>query len=405
MVAARLVIAAPSEFEQDVGGRRAYLLGGTFLSPLQRALETSSGCGVAGCFVASRGLSNQLGDVLTRIADRVFAGDVGRPVYEHRLATFQRLYDSSESQVQRNTRALLFGSGHRYGDPPAASVPTLAELEDLRNRAFVPAAATLIVVGDASEQAIRAEVEKRFGSWSPHPTSARPLPPPPPLPDGPHVVFHRNRSISQVFGFFVARGPKPGYSDAAAFALLAHVLGGRNDSTVYQSVREDLGAAYTVGASIDWYPDTSVVKIGGSLDPERATSGMRGLFDAIVAARDTDVSSDDVDRAKAVLIGEYCHLVGTDEGLAAQLGGAVLSGLGVEQARRWPALLAAVSAAEIRASARRYLAASNLRIVLSGRPQFAAIASSLGFGEPAQTDTFGRVVSPTLSSASADPTR
>ncbi len=174
---------------------------------------------------------------------------------------------------------------------------------------------------------------------------------------------------------------------------------------MYRSVREDLGAAYTVGASIDWYPDTSVVKIGGSLDPERATSGMRGLFDAIVAARDTDVSSDDVDRAKAVLIGEYRHLVGTDEGLAAQLGGAVLSGLGVEEARRWPALLAAASAADIRASARRYLAASNLRIVLSGRPQFAAIASSLGFGEPAQTDAFGRVVSPTLSSASADPTR
>jgi predicted Zn-dependent peptidase len=393
MVAARLVIPAPSEWASDVGGRRAYLLGGTFLSPPERVLQTTSGCAIVGCFIASRGLSSQLGEVIDRIADLVLHGASDRSIFERRFATSQALYDRSESSIHRNMRALMFGPGHGYGDPPAPDTTTFDDLDALRKRTFVSSVSTLLVVGDVTEESLRVELAKRFAGWGAESAraSAR-IAPPPPLAPGPRLVFDRNRSIDQVIGWIAARGPTPRARDAAAFTVLAEMLGGTPDSAVFHHVREGLGAAYAVRASVEWYPDASVLVLSGSFDPDRAMVGVHGLLDEIGAIRDSDPSNDDVERAKVRSIAAYRHITSTDEGLALMLSGEALLRNSVDWVRQWPALLAAVSTADVRAAAAHYLSSGDLRVILSGKPQFMWGAPTLGLGEPVARGPFGQAL-------------
>jgi predicted Zn-dependent peptidase len=309
MVAARLTIGIASATTDDVGGRRAYLLGGTFLSPLERVAWTSGGCGVDSCFVASRGPSEELGPVLDRIAELISGSHTAPAAYRERLYVFKRQFDLAESALMRNLKAQLFGSRHRYGGPSPEDVPTLAELERLRAEVFVPSAATLVVVGDTTDEAVQREARQKFATWSgvdarSGSDARRPATPagPSPLPDVPRIVFCRNRSIEQVWGTVGARGPGRGSLDAPAFAVLAALVGGTMDSTLYHHVREDLGVAYTIGARVDWYRDLSVLSLTGSFEGDNVITGVRGLLAAIDAVRAANPPADAVERAKAATI-------------------------------------------------------------------------------------------------------
>lgn len=287
---------------------------------------------------------------------------------------------------------------HRYGGPPPEDVPTLADLMRLRAAVFLPSAATLVVVGDITEEAARREAREKFAHWSSvnarSGPDTRPSAPasPPALPQAPRIALIRNRTIAQVWGIVGARGPGRDSPDAAAFLVLASMLGGNLDSTLYHHLREDLGVAYTLGAQVNWVLGSCMMSLTGSFDTNDAVAGVRGLLDAIDAVRATDPPPDAVERAKAATIAGIRHQMATDEGIASELAGAVALGLDVqiESTGRFRTLIAAVSAADVGAVARRYLHSDALRVVLMGRPESLRGAPSLGLGDPAWIDPLGR---------------
>ena len=149
--------------------------------------------------------------------------------------------------------------------------------------------------------------------------------------------------------------------------VLAQLLGGAMDSALYHGEREELGAAYTVGARIETYKDATVMTMG----------------------------------AKAGLMAQERHAGAVDEGMASMLGSAALEGLSPTAIQDRAGLVAAVSAADVRAVARRYLAPEALRAVLDGRAESTVGAQSLGLGEPVFTDIHGRPAPPVGSVAVA----
>src|ERR1700690_2541677 len=245
-VAARLSIDTGAVEAVDVGGRRAFLLGRVFLSSLERVMQTTtSDCDIVGCAVASRGPSNQLAEVLGRIANRVTQRNDPSATSEQRFAVALRAFDQAESPVKRNAAALLFGDGHRYGQPPSVYSPTLDELDRVREQAFVPSASTLVVAGRVTMDAVKAEAMRQFGAWPDHRTDLQktavgPGPSPPPPLDRPRVVACYSRGMTQVVGAIVARGPPPQAPDRAAFEVLVQRLGGVGDSMAFHQVREEL---------------------------------------------------------------------------------------------------------------------------------------------------------------------
>jgi zinc protease len=393
-VFAHLVIDTASAMTGDVGSRNAYLLEGTFLWPFEHVRLTSAGCGVDGCFIASHGLSGQLGEVLSRIANLATRAAADPGAYQQRYETYLRMADRAEGPMERNTRALLFGPSHRYGEPPTGAPPALDVIRQLRDRSFVPSAATLVIVGDVTVDSVRAALGDTFASWAaaegPRPAHSKP----PPAPDGPRIVVYRNRSIEQVWGSVVARGPTATHPDLPACMVLIRLLDHIADSGLFHGEREELAAAYTVGGRIDVYKDASVMRLVASFDRVSPIDGMRRMLDAIDSAREHEPPVDDLERAKAALIAEIRHTMTTDAGIASAYAGAALLGLGPTAPQDRARRIAAVSAADVRAAARRYLAAQALRVILDGNPESTKGADALGLGEPVFTNEYGQPVAP-----------
>ena len=133
-----------------------------------------------------------------------------------------------------------------------------------------------MVVGDTTLEEVRAHVDSRLAGWTGPAPGPDPRPPEAPR-EGPRLVLWVSRAIVQVWGQVAARGPAPRDRDFPAVVVLSTLLGGKIDSAIFHHVREDMGAAYTLGSSIDHYADASILAIGGSFDRDQAVDGMRAV--------------------------------------------------------------------------------------------------------------------------------
>lgn len=392
IVAARLVVDTAALQADDVGGRRAHLVGKLFLSPDERLINTQGGCGRAACTVGSAGTSDELGAVLDRIASRVWGSLLPREVLEKRLATEASAYEQSgylpQLALGRNVRALLFGSQHAYGESATTSRPTLDQVLFFRREAFVPRSSTLVLVGDVTAAAALAAATKSFGAWA----DARPIagsPAPPELPQAPRIVAFHDPRYMQMLGTVAARGPAPGDPDAQTFRVLADLLGGAPSSGAFQRVREQLTAAYSVGASVDWYPEASSFTVGGSFERGKAIDGMKALLGAIASARDEPPDREALERAKRVAVARWRLSMSSAGGIASTLASAATLHLPPESVQEIPAQIRAVRPQDVQQAARRYLAAGALRIAFVGDPEYLVNVDALGFGWPTRTNAHG----------------
>jgi zinc protease len=394
-VAVRLHMDTELANAGDAGGWRAQIAGSVFLSPPTGVVNTTGSCGPTGCAVTSLGTSDELGEVLGRVASLAFAGSAPDAEYERRLAATATLLEKGggegQSQVPRVARTLVFGLGSLYGEPRALPRrPTLDELRALRARAFVPRASTLIVVGDIDRAAALDEIRKRFGAWADvPPVSGKPEAP---SQDMRRLVLVRNNSVTQTLAAVVARGPAPRDEDYLPFQLLVRALGGSFNSASFRHVREELAASYNVNGSVAPLPEASMFVLGGNFEQSKAIDGMNGLLGAIHTARNADMARESLDQAKRAVIAGWRHDMSTNEGVGLVLGNAVALGQPLELAQDFPARVRAISPSQVRAVAQRYLDGSALRLVFVGQPSELARIDAPSFGPASLADGYGRPI-------------
>jgi predicted Zn-dependent peptidase len=395
-VAAHLTIDIRAVEDGDAGGRRAFFLGRVHISPLPGASSTA-GCSVLGCAVAASGPADRLGDVVDRIAAVVLGAGVTRDLLARRLADAERALDVEQTgpggTLSRNADALLFGLEHPYGPlPPRGPTPTLDDLATLRTNAVVPRASALVVAGDVTLQAVVTEAERALGAWGGEGVPTRSTSVLPALLGGPRIVAFHTSAVRQVMGAVVARGPAPADADAAAFEVLGQLLGAPFTSATFHRVREEMGAAYSVGAPIRWYPDASTITVVASFDRDKAIDGVAELLETIRGMRDSEVAADAVEGARRTLVGAWRRAMSTDRGAVALVANTIELGLPWASSQEWVQRYATVTEADVLRVARKYLGVRALRIVLIGNPEFLVTAQALRFGVPVRVDAFGRPV-------------
>ena len=390
VVAATLAVDLAQVAADDAGQRRAEVLAKTFFVSNGEPLQASGGCSVVACFLHAGAAAERLKEVLQSVADRATHATIARDDYERRASS---LSERVQDPVNNNAKAMLFGKFHPYGGPLPSTLPTWTEIDGFRRSAFVPAAATLAVVGDVSVDIVRSEVARVFGSWAG---------PPRPAPVHSHGawIHASSNALAMVanggrrVGVGVAAvGPAPRQHDAAAFEVIAQLLGGGGlDSTLFHHVHEDMGIAYSVGGSVQWFTEASMMTMVGSFDGADVFGGTRAILAQIAALRDAEPTADDIDRAKGTALAAWRRQMSTDQGIAQRLATAAVQGVGAVDALAWPERLRAVTAATVQDVAKRYLMQRALRIVFVGRPEFVGTAASLGLGAPVAADFAGREV-------------
>lgn len=295
----------------------------------------------------------------------------------------------------RNTAALLFGAHHPYGylrrDPRQTEALGPADFTALHARLFRPEHATLIVVGDASAEAVDAVAARHLGAWT---TRGAPLPrvgaPPPPI-EGPRVVHCANENLDETNVQIVARGPAPGDPDLLVLELCARALGGLS-SRLRGDMREERGVAYAFGADVSRMRLASTLHLGGSLAAARALPALRAMLDALDEAGDKGLAEAEIDRARTSLISAWRSAVSTSDGLAAALAGQVITGQPIAEIAAVPERLGAITGDDVRRVARRYLGRDARRLVVLGHRSLGGDLAALGLGPVVRRDNWASVV-------------
>jgi zinc protease len=172
------------------------------------------------------------------------------------------------------------------------------------------------------------------------------------MPSATRVIARELTQSTVLMGRLAIRQPD---GDYPALVVATYVLGGGSTSRLYSKVREERGLAYSVGAGV------SAARHGASLVVSLQTRN-QGTGEAVRLVREemrrlaaTDVSPTELALAKAYLIGSYALRTDTSSKLAVLIGSLEELGLGLDYPERYRERVAAVTVADVRRVAARFL--------------------------------------------------
>ena len=255
-------------------------------------------------------------------------------------------------------------------------------------RLFQPAQAILVVVGDVGLERLQRSVERVFGPLAGAIALPRQAGAPPARP-GPRVAVVRNRGLTQVRGAVFARGPAPPSEDTLALAIVAQLLAGGPSSTLFEQLREEAGAAYSLGAGTSAARTASWFSLAASYDADKAVAGVGAVLAAIRALRAGHVSDDQVAVARETIVAQWREQQSSVDGAVAMYASSIALGRGPDWPRDLPARVASVRREDLVRVANQYLTDPAMHVVFEGDDRWLDV-DPLGMGGPVELDLVSR---------------
>ncbi len=275
----------------------------------------------------------------------------------------------------------MFGD-HPYGRPEDGTEETVKVLtrEDLvrwHAAGLSPQGAVLVTVGPFSARETEGRVEGLINAWRPPPgavpdrrmgrptASASPVPAPP-YPDKPRSV-EENLPFEQ--GFYMRGYPAPPltHADYPKVKLINALLGAGMSSPLFRVVREEAGLAYDVSS---FYPSrragSDIVLYAGT-DPKNVDLAGQKIQSVLTDFIAKPPSASDLEDAKNLIRGHYLMDHQTNARLGWYLGWWELLGKGHGYDAVYPGEIAAATAEEVHAAARRIFAAPSVTVRVRAR--------------------------------------
>lgn len=267
--------------------------------------------------------------------------------------------------------ATLF-PGHPYGRPVDGSLQGIARITPADLRRFVArrlSRANLVigVVGDISAAELKPLLAATFAAL---PAKAAPvrIPEARAAADGRVIVV--DKAVPQSAVMFGQGGPKRDDPDFYAARVMNHLLGGGSfTSMLFQEVREKRGLAYGVYTRL--YP----LDHAGLIVGHAATANAR-VAETIEVIRDEwrrmaggAVSAEQLADAKRFITGSFPLRFTASASIASILVAMQLEHLGIDYLDRRNALIEAVSLADVKRAAAKWLDPRRLTFVVVGQPQ------------------------------------
>ena len=256
---------------------------------------------------------------------------------------------------------------HPYGRPVIGWKHEIEKLsrEDalaFYKRFYTPNNAILVVAGDVNADEVKKLAEQTYGKVA-RQTEIKPRKrPQEPEPAAVRHVLLADARVAQPSlqrSYLVPSDitAKPG--EAEALDLLAHVLGGGQNSRLYRQLVEDRQLAINAGAN---YSGTSLdaTRFGvyATPQPDTPLEKLEAAIDGVIAdVAQNGVTSVELERAKTRMIADAVYAQDSQATMARWYGAALASGSTVEAVKTWPDRVKAVTADQVRDAARTWLKA------------------------------------------------
>jgi zinc protease len=276
-----------------------------------------------------------------------------------------RVGNNPDARLNDQIMAALY-LNHPYGRPVIGwhhEIEKLTREEALAfyRRFYAPNNAILVIAGDVGPAEIRPMVEQTFGKVAAQPSiPARRVRPQEPEPTAPRTVTLSDPQVEQpiVKRYYLVPSATTGApGESAALDVLAQLMGGGSNSYLYRALVVDHPLA--VGASAAYQGtslDETQFSIAASPKPGVEFAQVEQVIDEVIAkVAQTPASSEDLERVKTQLIAEAIYAQDNQATMARWYGGALTTGLGIEDIRSWPDRIRAVTAEQVRQAAREWL--------------------------------------------------
>ncbi|WP_456720799.1 MULTISPECIES: M16 family metallopeptidase [unclassified Bradyrhizobium] len=276
-----------------------------------------------------------------------------------------RVANNPDARLTEQIMAALY-LNHPYGRPVIGWHQEIEKLdrEDalaFYRRFYAPNNAILVIAGDVDVKDIRPLVEKNFGPIPAQPAiPEKRVRPQEPTPAAPRTVTLSDPRVEQPNlrrYYLVPSATTAAAGESQALDVLAQLMGGGANSYLYRSLVIDKGLAISAGAGYQ----------GTALDPSQfsiAVTPKAGVefaqiedaIDKVIAdLAQNPARAEDLERVKTQLIAEAIYAQDNQATLARWYGGALTTGLSIDDIRSWPDRIRAVTAEQVRAAAATWL--------------------------------------------------
>jgi len=262
--------------------------------------------------------------------------------------------------------------GHPYGRPIQGTLESAAKIavDDLRayvRRMLARSNLKIAAVGDIDAAELAVLVDRTFASL---PARSDPVPVADVEPRGLGTSETIELKVPQTVITFGSVGLKRADPDFIPAFVLNHVLGGGGfESRLFREVRERRGLAYSVYSYLAPYEHTGLFLGGVSTRNDRAVETLEIIVAEIKRIATDGPTADELDKTKRFLIGSYPLRFDTSGKITANLLDIQIENLGIDYIDKRNALIEAVTIADIRRAARRFLAEVKLLVMLVGQPE------------------------------------
>ena len=276
-----------------------------------------------------------------------------------------RVANSPDARLNEQMMAALY-LNHPYGRPIIGWHHEIEQLdrEDalaFYRRFYAPNNAILVIAGDTDADEVRPLAEATFGKVAAQPSiPAKRIRPQEPEPVAPRTVTLSDPHVEQPSVkrlYLVPSATTAAPSESAALDVLAQLMGSGSNSYLYRALVVDRPLAVNAGAA---YSSTSLdatqFSISASPKPGVAFADLERIVDDVIANLAQDPPrSEDLERVKTQLIAETIYAQDNQAILARWYGGALTTGLSIQDIRSWPDRIRAVTAEQVSAVAQKWL--------------------------------------------------
>jgi zinc protease len=276
-----------------------------------------------------------------------------------------RVANNPDARLTEQIMAALY-LNHPYGRPVIGWRQEIEKLdrEDalaFYKRFYAPNNAILIVAGDVDANDIRPMVEKNFANIPAQPAiPAKRIRPQEPTPAAPRTVTLSDPRVEQPGlrrYYLVPSASTAAAGESPALDVLAQLMGGGANSYLYRALVIDRQLAISAGAGYQGTAlDPSQFSISVTPKPGVEFSQIEEAIDKVIAdIAQNPARAEDLERVKTQLIAEAIYAQDNQATLARWYGGALTTGLSIDDIRSWPDRIRAVTADQVREAAAKWL--------------------------------------------------
>lgn len=290
---------------------------------------------------------------------------------KERLSALVQAQDDPAAIISYAFPRVVFGSTHRFGTPAAGLAPALEAITVDEARAFykehyVSGNATIVVTGDVTLAAVKAELDKAFAGWpasGSRATSAA-LPTAPQLTRREVVLVDKPGSAqSQIRIGWV--GVPRSTPDFASLEVLNTILGGSFGSRLNQNLRERNGFTYGAASVFDMRTSAGPFFATAGVQTDKTADALREFFvelEGIVKP----IPAEEVEKAKNYVALGFPGEFETTRNLAQKLEELVVYNLPENTHQSFVGEIMKVTPADIQKVAARYIQPDKMAVVIVG---------------------------------------